>query len=130
MGRARKWESNADRMRAKRGGTPPGIPDEELAEDGPIPPASPGPPPIEKSQFGSGDEIEVAPDGTVLRSRFGTREAYIARGRALAFPASEPHRAGDGTTDPGTPAIVFQERAERYAAWRWDGFHRGEVASL
>lgn len=151
MGRPRKWASDAERKRASRGGAPPENPEAEnaghlagrvpLEDSDPafaaLPPAVPAPPLVTELIGGTvspalaGDpELELAADGTVLRSRYGSRQDYIDRGIAGAFPAQPASISASGVKDPGTPAEVFQERAAKYAAWRWDGFHRGEISSL
>lgn len=142
MGRQRRWASDAERKRAERGGAPPENPEDDDAgapvdNFAVLAPAVPAPPLVTELIGGpvgpalAGDpELELSPDGTVLRSRYGTRQEYIDRGIAGAFPAQPASIRSGGEKDPGTPAAVFQERAAKYAAWRWDGFHRGEVSSL
>lgn len=79
----------------------------------------------------AGDEhLEVSPDGTVIASRAGRRDDYIAAAVANAFPAVPARSRATGDPDPGVPAAEYQQRAARYAAWRWDAFHRGEIAGL
>jgi len=63
-----------------------------------------------------------------------TREAYIDRGEALARETfCEQGRRVSVSEGSVTNTLTEKQRvgnARRYAAWRWDGFHRGEVSSL
>lgn len=119
MGRPRKWDSDAARMRATRGGQA-GEAENSYGADREMPaPGSPDLPAGAPALVAGDAELELGPGGEVLVSRFGRLEDYVARARAGAFSS------GDGET-----ADDVRGRAERYARWRWDAFHRGQVAGL
>jgi hypothetical protein len=58
------------------------------------------------------------------------RERYLADAEAGARLA---HAERARNPNPSVPLEPVEERVQRalnYAAWRWDGFHAGEIASL
>jgi len=60
-----------------------------------------------------------------LRSEALTKERYVEDAVRAARSVNMTGDKRDREAEAGR-----EQRAAEYAAWRWDGFHRGEIASL
>jgi hypothetical protein len=65
--------------------------------------------------MGLRDQMLLAKDPVVLRTKNATREGWVAQGRALGL---------DEATRRQEEGVVLEDRVRRageYAAWEWDG---------
>ena len=100
MGRPRKWESDAERKRAAR---------QPISE-------------VSLETLEAESLIESAMKSpTISKADYVTREVEITRRQMAAGALKE------ATDTKGRGRL---QRCEAYARWRWEAFHRGEVASL
>ena len=125
MGRPRKWESDAERMRALRNGREELEPGEaELVVEAivvePQPralapfPRNRAAPPLEQYVAEAREAARIVGEGIAKRK---LPSASTSNGNVASPMASED-----------TEARVA--KAEAYARWRWQGYADGEIASL
>lgn len=108
MGRPRKWESNAERMRATR------APAENSAENS----LTSQHPPYEKL---------IAPEKSLPAKHILSESEYVTREVEITRRQMQIASLKDTLDTKGRGRL---ERAERYARWRYRSFLAGEVASL
>jgi hypothetical protein len=66
---------------------------------------------------------------------YAVRAAELVAGDLAVAKLGKPPSQGEKDADTyalleGVVDVDRVERARKYAEWRWDGFHAGEIASL